>query len=872
MLPWPCLLSCFEGGCYRRGRGCRAVSLHDGIRRERRASSRRRGPGHAAAVGAARPARADRGQVRLRDRRLRRMPGADRRPRRTGPASAAAGLDRAPGAAVRLLPVRHADGRGRAAGAQPASERRRDRRRDDQHLSLRHLPAGARGDPRRGARAARKAMRRRSFLLGGIGLGGALIVGWGVLPPRSRLGGRDTLPPLYGAVSLNGWVRIAPDGKVAVAVPRSEMGQGVYTALPMLVAEELGVPLAPVLVEQAPIDAIYGNVAVLSTGLPIHPDEARGEFARANEWVLSKLGRELGLQITGGSTSVRDAWRPMREAGAAAREMLIAAAAKRWNAAPAQCSVVDGELRHLDGRRLALRELIGTLREVPLPGEVRLKAAQDFTLIGKPASRVDVPAKVTGQARFGIDVRLPGMLYAALRACPTIGGTLRSVDPSPALEVPGVVRVSTLAGAAGGAPAVAVVANSWWTAQRALDRLRIEWDEGPNADLSSDHLLARMRGALGAEDGYTFYERGKGEAALKLAVQLVEAEYHAPYLAHAALEPINCTARFAGGRLAIWAPTQVPSVLRDVAARAAGIDADRVDVSVTLLGGGFGRRLEVDFVPQAVWLARDVSPAPVQLLWSREEDRTHDFYRPAAVAKMKGGLDANGAPLAWVAKTVSDDIVPQYVKRTYPWLSAAFDSMPYAYPVLGALSLDRTSMEGLFDQAYEFPHRHFAHVLHRSPVPIGFWRSVGHSHDAFFAESFIDEMAYAARRDPLDFRRGLLARHARHRAVLELAAARAQWGRVGPGRAHGIALHEAFGSIVAQVAEVSLAQGAIRVQRVVCAIDCGTAVNPEIVAQQMESGIVFGLTAALYGEITIRAGRVEQQNFPQYRMLALPET
>lgn len=701
-------------------------------------------------------------------------------------------------------------------------------------------------------------MKRRSFILGGIGLSGALIVGWGVLPPRGRLGTRDTLPPLYGAVSLNGWVRITADGKVVVAVPRSEMGQGVYTALPMLVAEELGVPLAQVLVEQAPIDAIYGNVAVLVTGLPFHPDQEGGDLARASEWIMAKLGRELGLQVTGGSTSVRDAWRPMREAGAAARAMLIAAAAQRWDAAPAQCSVADGEVRHLDGRRLALRELIGTLRDVPLPGEVRLKAARDFTLIGKRAPRLDVPDKVTGRARFGTDVRLPGMLYAALRACPTIGGTLRSVDPSPALALPGVVRVSTLAGAAGGAPAVAVVANSWWTAQRALDRLRIEWDDGPNAEMSSDWLLARLRGALGAEDGFTFYERGKGEAALKQAVQLVEAEYHAPYLAHAALEPINCTARFADGRLAIWAPTQVPSVLRHAAARAAGIDADMVDVTVTLLGGGFGRRLEVDFAPQAVWLARDVSPAPVQLMWSREEDTTHDFYRPAAVAKMRGGLDASGAPLAWVTKSASDAIVPHYLRRTYPAL--AVDTP------------DKTTIEGLFDQPYEFPHRHCAHVTHPSPVPIGFWRSVGHSHNAFFSECFIDEMAYAARRDPLDFRRGLLARHPRHRAVLELAAARARWGRVGPGRAHGIALHEAFGSIVAQVAEVSLAQGAIRVHRVVCAIDCGIAVNPEIVTQQMESGIVFGLTAALYGEITISAGRVEQQNFPQYRMLTLAET
>ncbi len=701
-------------------------------------------------------------------------------------------------------------------------------------------------------------MKRRSFILGAIGLGGALVVGWGVLPPRSRLGARDTLPAMDGAVSLNGWVRVAADGSVVVAVPRSEMGQGVYTALPMLVAEELEVPLAQVRVEQAPIDAIFGNVAMLVTSLPFHPDEESSMLVSTSEWIVAKLARELDLQVTGGSSSVRDAWRPMREAGAAARAMLIAAAAKHWGAAPAQCRMADGAVMHLDGRRLALRDLIGELRELPLPGEVRLKPAREFTLIGKPAPRLDLPDKITGRARFGCDVRLPGMLFAALRACPTIGGTLRSVDPSRALALAGVVRVSTLAAAAGGSPAVAVVANSWWTAQRALDQLRIEWDEGPNAEMSSDWLLARTRAALGAEDGFTFYERGDGEAGLERAARLVEAEYRAPHLAHAALEPINCTARFADGRLAIWAPTQVPSVLRHVAARAAGLDADKVDVNVTLLGGGFGRRLEVDYVPQAVWLARDVSPAPVQLLWSREEDTTHDFYRPAAVAKMKGGLDGSGGPLAWVTKSASDAIVPQYVRRTYPAFAAD--------------TPDKTTIEGLFDQPYEFPHRHCAHVTHRSPVPIGFWRSVGHSHNAFFAECFMDEMAHAAGRDPLEFRRLLLARHARHRAVLDLAATRAQWGRAAPGRTQGIALHESFGSIVAQVAEVSLANGEIRVHRVVCAVDCGTVVNPEIVAQQLESGIVFGLTAALYGEITISGGRVEQLNFPQYRMLTLAET
>ena len=707
-------------------------------------------------------------------------------------------------------------------------------------------------------------MKRRSFILGGIGLGGALIVGWGLLPPRSRLGTRATLPSVAGSAALNGWIRVEADGKIAIAVPRSEMGQGVHTALPMLAAEELGVGLAQVRVEQAPIDAIFGNVAVLTANLPFPPDQADTVLVRASEWIVAKLARELDLQITGGSTSVRDAWQPMRIAGAAAREMLIAAAARHWKTAPSQCRVADGAVRHLDGRSVVLRDLIGELREVPLPSDVRLKQMRYFKLLGRPAPRLDVPDKVTGQARFGIDIRLPGMVFAAVRASPTIGGKLRHVDPAPALAQAGVVRVSTLPAAAGGGPAVAVVANSWWIAQQALDKLRIDWDEGPNGDMSTDWLFARMRGALGAEDGFTFLERGDGEAALGRAVQLVDVEYRVPYLAHATLEPMNCTARFANGRLEIWAPTQVPSVLRHVAARAAGIDEDKVKVNVTLLGGGFGRRLEVDFVPQAVWLARDVAPAPVQLVWSREEDTTHDFYRPAAVARMRGGLDASGMPFVFVAKSASDAIVPQFLKRTYPSLAAA------GGPMLGAM--DKTTVEGLFDQPYEFEHSRCAHVERQSPVPVGFWRSVGHSYNAFFMESFIDEMAYAAKRDPLDFRRLLLANRPRHRAVLELAASRAQLRRLAPGRAHGVALHEAFGSIVAQIAEVSLQHGAIRVHRVVCAIDCGVTVNPEIVAQQMESGVVFGLTAALYGEITISGGRVEQRNFPDYRMLSLAET
>ena len=700
-------------------------------------------------------------------------------------------------------------------------------------------------------------MKRRSFLMTALGTGGALIVGWCFVPPRNRMGARDTLPLRQDAVSLNGWVRIDRDGDVVVAMPRSEMGQGVHTALPMLVAEELDVPLARVRIEQAPLDAIYGNVAVLVGSLPFHPDQRNRARVRASEWIVAKIGRELGLQITGGSSSVRDAWLPMRRAGAAARAMLIEAAARTWKVTAGECIVVDGAVQHLGGRRLQFGQLVAALREVPLPGEVTLKDPQRFRLIGSPAARLDVPDKVNGRARYGIDARLPGMLYAAVRTCPTLGGALRSFDGDAALGMPGVVRVSAFSSAAGCAPGVAVVANSWWRASQALGAVRVDWDLGPHARLDSATLLADMRAALGADPGVTLYQRGKGEVALLDAVHVFGADYSAPYLAHATMEPMNCTAQWEGGRLRIWAPTQVPSILRDVAARAAGIDADRVEVNVTLLGGGFGRRLEVDFVPQAVWLARDVSPAPVQLIWSREEDMTRDFYRPAALARMRAGLNSRRMPFVWVTRTVSDAVVPQYLARAYPSLAV---DMP-----------DRTTVEGLFDQSYEFAHRQCSHVTYRSPVPVGYWRSVGHSHNAFFTESFIDELAYEAKTDPYDFRRLLLARHSRYRTLLEYAAFKAGWGRAPSGRAQGIAMHESFGSIVAQVAEVSVARGAIRVHRVVCAVDCGTLINPDIIAQQMESGVVFGLSAALYGEITVKDGRVEQRNFPQYEMLRMAD-
>lgn len=706
-------------------------------------------------------------------------------------------------------------------------------------------------------------MKRRTFILGGLGVGSALVVGWGVMPPRSRLGSNR-----LGAASvanteawfLNGWIKVYADGTVGVVVPRAEMGQGVHTALPMLAAEEMEVPFERFRVEPAGTDAIYGNVAVWLGSLPFHPDSQDSPLVRLSEWLVGKAGREFGVQLTGGSSSVRDAWLPLRQAGAVARSMLLLAAARRWRVPPEQCRMDQGRVLHTSGRHFDIGELaLSALQETP-PREIALRPASAFKLLATPAPRLDVVSKVNGSAVFGADVRLPGLLYAAVRFCPVVGGALISMNGDAVRVRPGVVRVSAFAANGGAAAGVAVVARDSWTALSAVQQVQVRWHEGEHATLNSADLMQRMRHQLDDFDGLTFYKKGEGEAALTQAARVVRADYSAPWLAHATMEPMNCTAQFQeDGSLQIWAPTQVASMARDVAARVAGIDVDRVHVHVTLLGGGFGRRLESDFIAVAVQVARDVAPAPVQVLWSREEDLAHDFYRPAAVARLQAGLDAQGQPQTWVTHSVADAIVPQYAKRAYPAL---------------ALELpDKTTAEGLSDQAYEFTHRSSAHQVMPTPLPVGNWRSVGYSYNAFFAESFIDEIAHATQRDPLQFRLDLLKAHPRHRAVLELAARQAGWGTPLPeGRARGLALHESYGTIVAQVAEVSLLENAPRVHRVVCALDCGVVVNPNIVAQQMEGGILFGLTAALFGEITWAQGRVQQSNFAQYRIALLRDS
>lgn len=703
-------------------------------------------------------------------------------------------------------------------------------------------------------------MKRRSWLLGTAAATGALLVGWGVSPQRSRIGLAGLMQPGEGDVALNGWIKVLPDGTVVLAMPRSEMGQGVHTALPMLAAEELDVPLASVRIEQAGADAIYGNVAMLVGQLPFHPLEREREdgFGRvkAGRWLVGKIARELGINATGGSSSVSDAWEVVRLAAATARASLVGAASLQWKLPAEELQVVAGVVSHPSGRSAPYGELARLAAATP-PGEVRLKTPKEWKLIGRPAPRLDVPGKVDGSARFGIDVRLPGQRFAALRLCPMLGGSPGSIDAQAALAMPGVERLVMLPAYAGSTAGFAIVARSTWQAQQAVNAVRVEWRGPPGGVPDSRRIQAALEEAVKSGDGFVFH--ASGLAGMPTDGSAVEAWYSVPFLAHATLEPMNATARVRDGKVDVWAPTQVPQMCRHAAARVAGVEVDDVDLHVTLLGGGFGRRLEVDYVAQAVRVAMDMPGVPVQLTWSREEDATHDFYRPMQVARLRAGLGGDGLPETLHVKSAGDAISPRWMERGMPSLSGPVD-LP-----------DKTAAEGLFDQPYAFGSQRFEHVFTRSGVPVGFWRSVGHSHNAFIMESFVDELAAAAKKDPLELRRALLKRAPRHLAVLELAAERSGWGwtPLAAGRARGLALHESFGSIVAQVAEVSLEAGVVRVHRVVCALDCGVVVNPNIVAQQMEGAVVYGLTAALHGRIDIHDGVVQQGNFPAYPMVRL---
>jgi isoquinoline 1-oxidoreductase beta subunit len=707
-------------------------------------------------------------------------------------------------------------------------------------------------------------MKRRNLILSGLGFTGALVVGWGVMPERSRLGKPSNMLLTEGDIALNGWIKIAKDGSVVMAMHRSEMGQGIHNALSMLVAEELDVPLSQIRLEQAGHDGIYGNVAMFVGTLPFHPLQSEGVdksfLVHSGEWIVGKVARELGINATGGSSSVKDAWSHLRLAAATAKASLLLAAASQWKVPLNEIKVKEGLLTHSSGKSANYGEFAKAAAG-QTPQNVALKDRKDWTLIGKPSKRADVPSKTNGTAIFGMDVRLPNMLFASVVQVPQMGGTMVNFDAKEALAMPGVVKCVELASKAGSAPGFAVVAKSTWHAKQAADKVKAQWAQRAEGAIDTQGIEAQLIEKLKTEKGYAFHDQGNADKAESSAARIIQAQYKAPYLAHATMEPMNCTAQFKGGLLEIWAPTQVPGLARAAAAKVADVSEDKVKLNVTLLGGGFGRRLEADVVAQVTQIAMALDGAPVQLVWTREEDMTHDFYRPMQVAQLSAAINAKGEVESLRIKSVGDAISPRWMSRVLPALSGPIDAP------------DKTTAEGLFDLPYGFANQHMAHVSTRMGVPIGFWRSVGHSHNAFFSESFIDELAFETKQDPVAFRLTLLTQTPRYAAVLKMAADKAKWGATLPsGHAHGVALHRSFGSIVAQVAEVSMKEGVLRVHRVVCAIDCGTVVNPDTVAQQVESSVSFALSAALFGKIDIQEGVVQQTNFTNYPLVNLAQS
>ena len=726
---------------------------------------------------------------------------------------------------------------------------------------------------------------RRRFILGTAAAAGALTVGWGLLPPRQRLRTGQPLATAAGQVAFNGWVKIGADDVVTVVMPKSEMGQGVHTGLAMLLAEELDADWSLVRIEASPVDGVYNNVATVVDALPFHPDDDSA-LRGVMEWLTAKLAREVGLMMTGGSSSIKDLWLPMRQAGASARAMLVAAAGARWGVPAAEVQVSAGVLRHASGRHVRFGDLATEAAALPLPEKPVLKDPAAFKLIGQPLPRLEAARKIDGSARFGIDVLPPGLRYASVLMCPTLGGRVATHDGAAAAKMPGVRKVLAFEPQqAGGTGGVAVIADLPWQAMKAVKEVTVTWDAGAMAAVSSAGLMQTFAAALDRDEGFTYFARGDAKAALAGAAKTVSAEYSAPYLAHAALEPINCTVLVKDGAATVWASTQVPDIARAVAAKTLGLAEDKVDVQVQLLGGGFGRRLDVDFVAQAALIAQAMPGTPVQVIWSREQDTTHDFYRPAALSRFKAGLDATGQVVAWTNHSAGQAIVPQIMTR----YAAGMTAMPLVAGVQAAsgkasrplgyvpgMGIDKTAAEGSFDQPYEVAAMRVQHTLVESPMPVGFWRSVGHSHQAFFKEGFIDELAHAAGQDPVVFRAALLSKHPRHLLVLQRAAELAGWGQPpapapdGATVARGVALHQSFGSIVAEVAEVSVAADkTLRVHRVIAVIDCGTAVNPNLIRQQLESAIVFGLSAALYGQITVDKGQVQQSNFHDQAVLRI---
>ncbi|HEY3636060.1 MAG TPA: xanthine dehydrogenase family protein molybdopterin-binding subunit [Caldimonas sp.] len=654
-------------------------------------------------------------------------------------------------------------------------------------------------------------LSRRGFLQTSAVAGGGLAVG-------ANLAGLSVEAFAAGTIHTpNAWVHIADDNTITLISARSEMGQGVYTSMPMLIAEELNVDVRTVKVVIAPPNTkLYGNAL---------------------------LG---GPQLTGGSTSVRDGWEKLRSAGAQVREMLLSAAASRWNVDRASLKADNGVVTGPGGKKATYGQLAADASKLPVPEKVALRDPGEFRIVGKRTKRLDTPAKVNGTAEFGIDVKLPGMVYASLEQCPVIGGTVKSFDAAKAKSMPGVIDVVQIP------DGVAVVADTYWHAKKAREALVVQWDEGAGAALTEKSMLDGIRAGAPADKVLPIKTKTTGDpdAVIKSAPKVVRAEYVMPLLSHSPMEPMNFTASYHDGKIDLIGPTQWQDGAQGTVAKALDVKPEDVSVKTTFLGGGFGRRIDVDFIVQAAQISKAVGK-PVKLLWTREDDMTHDFYRPQSWHQLAAALGPDGKPTAMTFRMVSQSVTGRV----------------FGLP----LEVQDPLMTEAAVAAYEIPVTRHETVKHDAGLRVGYWRSVSHALNAFANESFIDECAAAAGQDPVQYRLSLLANQPRFANVLKMAAEKSGWGTPVAGRSRGVALMEGYDTYMAQVAEISMSGGVPVVHKVTVVADLGRMVNPDTVEAQIQSSIVFGLTAALYGEITLDKGRVQQTNFDRYRILRMNE-
>ncbi len=665
------------------------------------------------------------------------------------------------------------------------------------------------------------SLSRRAFLASSASVGGGLLLELYRAPAVLAKKSQEHASTRSGA-EVTAWVLVSPDDRIIIRVARTEMGQGSFTGLPMLIAEELACDWSKV----------------------------QAEYASTSEHL--RRNRVFGEMLTGGSRSIRDSHEYLRKAGAAARMMLINTAAQRWGVPASECIATKSVITHTPSqRKVSFGAVASDAAKLDIPKDVSLKDPKEWTLLGQPVKRFDIPDKVTGKTAFAIDTQLPGMLYAAIAQCPVFGGTLKKADASKIASMAKVVKVVPLDSA------VAVVAEgSWWYAQQALKELPIEWEMGANAKVDSASIVEFLRTGLTTKDAPVSRNEGDVEKAFASAAKMVEAEYFAPYLEHATMEPQNCTVLYADGRVNIWASSQNSEATAALAAEITEVPISNVEVHKVHIGGGYGRRgLFHDASRQAVTIAKALPGKPIKLIWSREEDIQHGRYRPVALVRMRAALDSAGAPLAWYVRQADQSIFssvrPEMVKN----------------------GVDTIATRGFSDAPYAFPHQRMEYAMRNTHVPVGPWRAVAHSHNPFFRECFIDELAVAAKQDPYQFRRKLLEKAPKDLGILDAVAKAAVWEKPLPAGVHrGIAVQDAYGSYTAAVIEISVSdKGELKIHRVVVGLDPGYVVNPDSVRAQAEGCVAYGLTAALYGEITIKDGRVEQSNFHDYPMMRIAD-